>query len=101
MPEPLASDINATAETYPWWGYKRIAEVCRRHGLQVSNNQVYRVMNAHDLLRKPLPRAAELYQTAGLFELLPQRPNDLWQADVTHLAMIRIMLRRLAATPST
>ena len=42
-------------------------------------------MKAHDLLRKPLPRAAELHQTAKLFELLPQRPNDLWQADVTYI----------------
>ncbi len=85
MPEPLARDIKATAETYPWWGYKRIAVVCRRNGLQVSNRQVYKVMKAHDLLRKPLPRAAELHQTAKLFELLPQRPNDLWQADVTYI----------------
>ena len=85
VPAFLARAIKATAETYPWWGYKRIAVVCRRNGLQVSNRQVYKVMKAHDLLRKPLPRAAELHQTAKLFELPPQRPNDLWQADVTYI----------------
>lgn len=41
-------------------------------------------MGETGLLHKPLPRAAELHQTAKLFELLPRRPNDLWQADVTY-----------------
>jgi hypothetical protein len=27
-------------------------------------------------------RAAEVYQTARLLELLPRAANDLWQADV-------------------
>ena len=31
------------------------------------------------------PRRAELHQAAKLFELLPQRPNDLWQMDVTYI----------------
>ncbi len=67
------------------WGYKRIAVVCRREGIQVSNKQVYRIMKELGLLQKPKPRKAELYQAAKLFELLPQRPNDLWQADVTYI----------------
>ena len=85
LPPAVAAAIKATAETFPWWGYKRIAVVCRRQGLEVSNRQVYRVMEANDLLQKPRVRAAELHQTAKLFELLPRRPNDLWQADVTYL----------------
>ena len=85
LPEAVAKAIKETAERYPWWGYKRIAVVCRRAGLKVSNRQVYRVIKAHDLLQKPLARAAELHQTAKLFELLPRRPNDLWQADVTYI----------------
>jgi transposase InsO family protein len=59
--------------------------VCRRAGLSVSNRQVYKVMKAFDLLQKPLAKTAELHQTAKLFELLPRRPNDLWQADVTYI----------------
>lgn len=85
LPAAVANAVKETAERYPWWGYKRIAVVCRRSGLKVSDRQVYRVMQAHDLLRKPRPRAAELHQTAKLFELLPRRPNDLWQADVTYI----------------
>jgi transposase InsO family protein len=85
MPERLVQGIKATAERYPWWGYKRIAVVCRRAGLKVSNKQVWRVMKRFDLLQKRTPRAAELHQAAKLFELLPSRPNALWQMDVTYI----------------
>ena len=35
--------------------------------------------------RSPASDAAEVYQAARLFELLPQKPNDLWQMDVTYI----------------
>ena len=85
VPEPLAATIRRFAERSPWWGYKRIAVVLRRAGVGVSNKQVYRVMKATGLLQKPRVRDAAVYQAARLFELLPQRPNELWQADVTYL----------------
>lgn len=85
VPEVLAEQIRTLAERYPWWGYKRIAVVARREGLAVSNKVVYRVFKAAGLLQKKRVREASLYQTARLFELLPQAPNDLWQTDVTYL----------------
>ena len=42
-------------------------------------------MRDHRLLQKPRERAAEIYQAAWLFDLLRQRPNDLWQMDVTYI----------------
>jgi transposase InsO family protein len=84
VPEELAAAIRALAERYPWWGYKRIA-VARRQGLAVSNKVVYRVFKAAGLLQKRRVREAALYQAARLFELLPSKPNELWQADVTYL----------------
>src|SRR6201986_2644489 len=42
-------------------------------------------MRAAGLLQPPRARAPELYQAAKLFELLPQKPNDLWQMDVTYI----------------
>jgi len=69
----------------PWYGYKRIAVMCRRAGQPVKNRQAYRVMKAHGLLHKRKPRKAELYQAAKLFELLPNGPNELWQMDVTYV----------------
>jgi transposase InsO family protein len=81
----LAGRIKALAESYPWWGYKRIAVIARREGLRITNKQVYRVFKAYRLLQKKRVRDAALYQAARLFELLPQTPNELWQADVTYL----------------
>ena len=83
--EERAAAVREVAERYPMWGYKRTAVVCRRDCMQVSNKQVYRIMKEFGLLQQPKPRKAELYQTAKLFELLPQRPNDLWQTDVTYI----------------
>ena len=59
--------------------------MCRREGHAVKNREAYVVMREHGLLQKRRPREPELYQTAKLFELLPQKPNDLWQMDVTYI----------------
>jgi hypothetical protein len=42
-------------------------------------------MKERGLLHRSPPRAPELHQATKLFELLPQRPNDLWQMDVTYI----------------
>ena len=73
------------ATANPWYGYKRIAVMCRRAGHGVTNRQCYRVMKKRDLLQKRRRRTAEVYQAAKLWELLPQGPNDLWQMDVTYI----------------
>lgn len=88
-PRPLDPERSAVVRSfalmYPWWGYKRLAVVLRRAGEAVSNRFVYRVLKAAGLLVRKRHRDVELYQAARLFELLPQGPNELWQADVTYL----------------
>src|SRR5579871_588647 len=88
-PRPLDPErsevVRSFALQYPWWGYKRLAVVLRRAGVGVTNRFVYRVLKAAGLLIRKAPRHVELYQAARLFELLPQGPNELWQADVTYL----------------
>lgn len=82
----LADAIAGVAIACPWWGYKRIAVVCRRKAITGATNKVvYRVMKERGLLHRSPPRAPELHQATKLFELLPQRPNDLWQMDVTYI----------------
>lgn len=83
--QELAKVVRSTALKFPFWGYKRIAVVVRRAGVAVSNRFVYEVLKAANLLQKKSVRDAELYQAAKLIELLPHRPNDLWQADVTYI----------------
>lgn len=85
IPELIEQAVVQMATTNPWYGYKRIAVMCRRSGVGVSNRQCFLVMKRHDLLQKPAVREAEAYQAARLFELLPERPNELWQTDVTYV----------------
>ena len=77
--------VLAMAWANPWYGYKRIAVMCRRAGQAVTNRNAYRVMKAHGLLHRRPARQAELYQAAKLYELLPSGPNELWQMDVTYV----------------
>ena len=63
---------------------KKIAVMCRRGGKAVTDRETFVVMRDHGLLQKPRERAAELYQAAQLFELLPQHPNDLRQMGVPY-----------------
>ena len=60
--------------------------MCRRAGHRgVKDRVAYQVMRRHHLLHRRRSRAAEVYQAARLFELLPRQPNDLWQMDVTYI----------------
>jgi hypothetical protein len=59
--------------------------MCRREKARVTDRQAYRVMREHDLLHKRRPYQAEVYQASKRYELLTQRPNELWQTDVTYI----------------
>jgi len=85
IPEHLVRVVIYMAELYPWYGYKKIAVICRRAGYKVKNRHAYRVMDEHGLLHRRRCSAAELYQAAKLYELLPKGPNELWQMDVTYV----------------
>ena len=85
IPEHIVRIVLQAAELYPWYGYKKIAVICRRAGFKVKNRHAYRVMNEYGLLHRPRRRVAELYQASKLYELLPKGPNELWQMDVTYV----------------
>jgi transposase InsO family protein len=88
-PKPIQPEIEQSvltmARANPWYGYKRIAVMCRREGQKVTNRDAYRVMRRHDLLHSHRFRAAALHQASKLYELLPTGPNELWQMDVTYV----------------
>jgi transposase InsO family protein len=85
IPEVVEKAVVAMATENPWYGYQRIAVMCRRESEAVTDRQAYRVMSVHDLLQKRRPYKAEFHQASKLYELLPQGPNDLWQTDVTYI----------------
>jgi len=83
--EQIARVVVDTATLYPWYGYKKIAVICRRAGYKVKNRHAWRVMGEHGLLHKRHCSTVELYQASKLYELLPKGPNELWQMDVTYV----------------
>jgi transposase InsO family protein len=85
IPEEIVQTVVRMATANPWYGYQRIAVMCRREDDPVKDRQAYRVMKDHDLLHKRRPYKAEVYQASKLYELLPQKPNELWQMDVTYI----------------
>jgi transposase InsO family protein len=85
IPEAAEKAVVGMATENPWYGYQRIAVMCRRETEPVTDRQAYRVMQMHDLLQKRRPYKAELYQASKLYELLPRGPNDLWQMDMTYI----------------
>lgn len=92
-PGPAAKELPVQQEAWvvemarsnPWYGYKRIAVMCRRARQPVKNREAYQAMKKHGLLQKRRCRKAEVYQAAKLWELLPKKPNELWQMDVTYI----------------
>lgn len=103
MPDEVIWAVVIMAYYNPWYGYKRIAVMCRRAayaglnrvdvapladivgGPPVSDRQAYRVMRDYDLLQKKRTNKAAVYQASKLYELLPMGPNELWQMDVTYI----------------
>ena len=85
LADKVVTAVVEMAVANPWYGYKRIAVMCRRAGQAVKDREAYVAMKDHGLLQKRKTRRAEVHQAAKLFELLPQKPNDLWQMDVTYL----------------
>lgn len=83
--QEMVDAIMQMATNNPWYGYQKIAVMCRRADWPVTDRVVYRVMADHGLLQKRRSRQAEIHQASKLYELLPHGPNDLWQTDVTYV----------------
>ena len=53
IPAEVAEAVVEMATTNPWYGYKRIAVMCRRSGARVKNREAYLVMKRHGLPEHP------------------------------------------------
>lgn len=79
--------IQTVAQAFPWYGYKKIGLICQRLDEPIARRKIYRVMKECGLLhrlRKRIHARAGL-EVQRLSELLPKRPNELWQTDVTYI----------------
>jgi transposase InsO family protein len=79
--------VLTVAQAFPWYGYKKIALICQRLDEPVPRRRVYRILKEAGLLHRLKARIAERarQEVAKLYQLLPKRPNELWQTDVTYI----------------
>jgi transposase InsO family protein len=79
--------VKTVAQACPWYGYKKIALICDRLDEPIPRRKVYRVMQEEGLLhrlRRRIDQRAR-QEVQRLSELLPKRPNERWQTDVTYI----------------
>jgi putative transposase len=79
--------VETVAKAFPWYGYKKIALICERLDEPIAVRKVYRIMKEAGLLHRLKKRTEERarQEVARLCQLLPKRPNELWQTDVTYV----------------
>jgi hypothetical protein len=79
--------VETVARACPWYGYKKIVLICERLDESIPRRKVYRIMKEAHLLHQRKRRIEERprQEMARLYQLLPKRPNELWQTDVTYI----------------
>jgi hypothetical protein len=70
--EEVVQAVVTMATANPWYGYKRIAVMCRRAGNRVKDREAYVVMKDHGLLQRRKTRRAEIYQAASCSSCCPR-----------------------------
>ena len=91
----IVARIRAICDEFEAYGYRRVAAALRHQGLVVNGKKVRRLMREHAL--QPRRRRRYVVTTdsdhAGpIFPdlakaLVPDRPNQLWVADLTYVAI--------------
>lgn len=74
--------ITRLKSEHPYWGYRRIwANLRHYHGINISQNTIYKLMQKHDLLSKKYAKNKAL----RVIKPKPQadRPNQYWGIDMT------------------
>ena len=78
LPASVVRAVVSTAVRYPWYGYKKIAVICRRAGHKVKNPHAYRIMKEHGLLqRRSQPPPSQAAPTPLQSGNLTQNQRDL------------------------
>ncbi len=90
----LVKRISALRERYPAYGYRRVMHQLRREGLLINHKRVARLMRLHRL-QASAPRrfmatsdgAATAPYPNRVMDLVLERPDQLWVADITYIGV--------------
>ena len=93
--ESLLARIGAICDEFECCGYRRVGAALRHQGVVVNGKKLRRLMREHDLQPKRRRRyvvTTDSDHEGPIFpdltrELVPDRPNQLWVADLTYVAV--------------
>jgi putative transposase len=99
-PAPLDGDgilarISAICDEFECYGYRRVGAALRHQGVVVNGKKLRRIMREHDLQPKRRRRyvvTTDSDHTGPIYpdlakDVAPDRPNQLWVADLTYVAV--------------
>jgi len=94
-PDDLLVRIGAICDAFECYGYRRVGAALRHQGVVVNSKKLRRLMREHGLQPKRRRRYVVTTDSnhAGLIfpdlakNVLPDRPNQLWVADLTYVAI--------------
>jgi len=87
--------ISAICDEFECYGYRRVGAALRHQGVVVNSKRLRRLMREHDLQPKRRRRyvvTTDSNHAGPIFPdlakaLVPNRPNQLWVADLTYVAI--------------
>ena len=93
--EDLLARIDAICDEFECYGYRRVGAALRHQGVVVNGKKLRRLMREHDLQPKRRRRfvvttdsdhGGPIYPDLAK-DVVPDRPNQLWVADLTYVAI--------------
>lgn len=91
------SQIQMILLEFTGYGYRRVTKELRRQAVRVNKKRVQKLMQKHHLQRKPTRRFVRTTDSRHSLpvhpnvvkELLIERPNQVWAADITYVRLLR------------
>ena len=93
----LLKRIEAIAEEFPRYGYRRITKQLHREGVKVNHKRVLRIMRENKLLCKRKKKWIRTTESRHAFKVYPNlvkdlvvsRINQVWVADITYIHLVK------------
>ncbi len=93
----LVKQMQAILLELPGYGYRRVTEELHRRGVVVNRKRVQQLMPKHHLQRRKKQRFVRTTNSNHSLPVYPnlikemviQRPNQLWAADITYVRLLR------------
>ena len=94
-PAELVARIGAICDEFECYGYRRVGVALRHQGVVVNTKKLRRLMREHDLQPKRRRRyvvTTDSDHAGPIFpdlakDVVPERPDQLWVADLTYVAI--------------